>query len=195
MELSQGLCSGTQFDAVVVSSSPSTAMELAGVRRKIASFAELEEGWDFGAGRPSPPEVVAFAQQICEAGKWFAERANAFPGVDGEIVVAFYFGDNIVDITVNTDLTLDYVHELGRGVEYEELACGENVKWGYISAHLAGLNKQANAWNSSEPSIWQGTTHTEDDSGATPLRIWGAESRSLMLNVPAAQQNLVFALT
>ncbi|GAF78535.1 unnamed protein product [marine sediment metagenome] len=195
MEPSQGFGSGTQFEAAVFSSSPSSAMDVDGVQRKIASFAELEEGWDFGAGRPSPPKVVAFAQQICEAGKWFAKRANAFPGVDGGIVVAFYLGDNIVDVTVNTDLTLDYVHERGTGVEYEELACGENVKWGFISAHLAGMNKQANAWNSSEPSIWQGTTHTEDDSAGTPLRIWGAESRSLMLNVPAAQQNLVFALT
>jgi hypothetical protein len=186
MELSRGLDSFTQFDAVFVSASLSATMDVAGVQRKIASFAELEEGWDFGAGRPPRPRVVEFAQKICEAGKWFAEPANAFPGVDGGIIVAFYFGDNIVDVTVNTDLTLDYVHELGRGVEYEELACGEDVTWVFILAHLAGLNKQANAWNSLGPSTWQSMTQAEDDSQAIPLQTWATEYQSLTLNAPAA---------
>jgi len=82
---------------------------------KIASFAELEAGWHYGRGNGVPREIIDAAVTLlfCFVMAGF-KKTDAFPGVDGEVMVTAYDGDHAVSVTVERDRTYTISHEIGK---------------------------------------------------------------------------------
>ena len=79
---------------------------------KIVSFANLANGWHFGAGRAPSPTMIS------KALGWHAKLrslgftlTDAFPGANGEIMVTAYEGNHYVEILLETDAAVSFVYE------------------------------------------------------------------------------------
>ncbi len=81
------------------------------MRKKIKSFGELEDGWDFGTGRASPPEVINKAVEIYNLSETYGIEANAFPGTDGEIMFAIYPESHYLEFTFELDDSVTFYRE------------------------------------------------------------------------------------
>src|SRR5208337_1082027 len=68
---------------------------------KIRSFANLQEGWNYGEGRAPSRFVIDKAIEIYQIGKELALDAEVFPLVDGDIEVSLYMEDHFMDILVH----------------------------------------------------------------------------------------------
>ncbi|MEZ4866284.1 MAG: hypothetical protein R3C14_33515 [Caldilineaceae bacterium] len=89
---------------------------------KIQSFAQLQPGWGFGEG-------IAFAQSTLNKAIQLAKTAHtlgfhetdAFPGLNGEIMVTVYQGKEYWEFTLQPTETIIFVYERDdETVTYEE---------------------------------------------------------------------------
>jgi hypothetical protein len=74
---------------------------------KVDSFAKLQIGWHFGEGAPPTGRLRKKAIEFLR----YAEisgiaRANAFPGVAGQIQVTFYHEDSMLELNIEGDGTV-----------------------------------------------------------------------------------------
>ena len=121
-------------------------------QEKIRGFSLLPTDWHYGSGQPASQTAVAiallFESFIKLAG--FPDT-DAFPGIDGELMVAGYNGTNHVQVTIEPDETFRVAHELdGSEVFYKEgLSADDAVR------HLSKASSRANRqiWVSSASSI------------------------------------------
>ncbi len=139
------------------------------VRTKIESFANLEDGWDFGIGEAACPAVIELAVKLYKQGSRTCLEADAFPGTGGEIYIAFYKNEDTVEICVNLDLSLALSREHGTGAEFEELDYMEDLDLGAALDYLNRFSKEILCtW--SEPYIAISTTESANDLRVTPSR-------------------------
>jgi len=99
----------TVLNRTIPQSSSGLASE---TERKIKSFGDLPLGWHYGKGGP----VGSRAIEIALAYVWtFLSLSliemDAFPGADGEIMVAAYHGQHSIRITVELDSSFTVSHE------------------------------------------------------------------------------------
>ncbi len=89
---------------------------------KVEEFAELPEGWHFGEGLPPTQERIGQAVAFLEYANFSnLERANAFPGVRGQIEVTFYNADRMLEITIEADDSVTIAEDKGNEqVSFEE---------------------------------------------------------------------------
>ncbi len=60
-------------------------------------------------GRPVDSTSIEIGKRLVEIGfENGIERFNAFAGDDGELVVSFYYGDRIIDLTLEIDKTFTF---------------------------------------------------------------------------------------
>lgn len=72
--------------------------------QKVREFVLLPPGWHFGDGVPTPHERVEQAIRfLLFASQRGLDRANAFPGVTGQVEVTFYDGDRMLEVTIESD--------------------------------------------------------------------------------------------
>ena len=90
--------------------------------KKIQSFQTLTAGWSFGEG-------VAFQAQILNKANQLVKSAHAvgfhdmdvFPGLNGEIMVTLYSGEQYWEFTIGADENVTFVYEVNDEVRiYEE---------------------------------------------------------------------------
>src|SRR6266542_209927 len=75
--------------------------------QKIREFADLLNGWHFGEGAPFSQQRVEQAILFVNYGRLLGvTRANAFPGVRGEIEIRFYEDERMLEITIEADNSL-----------------------------------------------------------------------------------------
>jgi hypothetical protein len=107
-----------------------------GTTNKIRSFADLPNGWHFGAGRPPSAAMISKAlgwhDKLRRVG--FADT-DAFPGANGEIMVTGYEGSHYVEILLETDATVSLVYERD-GVE---VICLDHAAPDKISETIEGI--------------------------------------------------------
>jgi hypothetical protein len=90
--------------------------------RKIRSFAQLPQGWHYGAGGPIAGEIIHIACQYL----WhlmmlgFVET-DAFPGVDGEVMVTAYRGKHCIELTVELDRSFAVAHQFDGEDRFHEV--------------------------------------------------------------------------
>jgi hypothetical protein len=79
---------------------------------KINSFANLRAGWDYGAGGPIPMHTrdLAIAWNRVLQSQGLVET-DAFPGADGEIVVAAGIGEHYLEVIVEPDDTISVAYD------------------------------------------------------------------------------------
>lgn len=88
---------------------------------KINEFMKLEKGWHYSEGI-APSQKIAFkAKALVNESLMNMLDVDVFPGVDGEIMVAVYNGNDCMEFTVESDETITFVHEIGgKQTEYLE---------------------------------------------------------------------------
>jgi hypothetical protein len=84
------------------------------VEVKIRSFSDLADGWHFGEGGPISEKVISVALALSKyARELNFSEIDAFPGVNGEILLTLYYGDYVLELTVESDLSINVVMEVG----------------------------------------------------------------------------------
>lgn len=94
----------------------------------IKSYALLKKGWDFGVGEPFLPDVINTALEIMKEGEAYNFITESFPETSGAITVAFVNDSHCLDISINSDLSIDIQYEVGIGDEYTALVELDNVQ-------------------------------------------------------------------
>lgn len=102
------------YDAFITRLEPETI-------EKIDSFLKLEKGWHYGEGDVPSKKTVESAKNLAEQAIWSSFDTNAFPGIDGEILVTVYSKDYCLEFTVESDGKIIFVYEFNdQEIEYSE---------------------------------------------------------------------------
>ncbi len=158
---------------------------------KIRAFGSLSEGWHYGRGNASSENIIEECLRIHSRmiGVGFHET-DAFPGIDGEVLLTAYHEYHYIDILVELDGCVTITHEIGDTVVsrkggLSEASCREEL------VKMAGDIWKPSASYTFDTSIIRG--------GA--LRVWHSRTRqktevSRSLNKNAYfRQALAFANT
>lgn len=88
---------------------------------KILEFSNLKKGWHFGEGIPPTEKILKSALDLSDHIATLGFQSNAFPGVDGEIMMTVYHGKNYLEFTFETNGTVTFVREKSETeIAYEE---------------------------------------------------------------------------
>lgn len=149
------------------------------INDKIASFRELNNGWDYGLGVPTTKETVNIAQSIAQIGKAKNFGIDAFPATDGGIVLNLYIEEDFIYVTINPNASLDLRHEKGIGEDYDIIEDIENISLEEIIEHLNAIYIKC---FSSELYTSRSMIQPPSGSQAKVLRIIMGESQFSMRN-------------
>ncbi len=115
---------------------------------KVNDFTELQPGWHFGEGVTPEERIREKAIQFLRYGEYMGiTRANAFPGVDGQIQITFYYEDSMLELNIEADGTVTIAEDEGREQIYFKEGASE------IDARTKLREFSEKIWNSSESSI------------------------------------------
>lgn len=152
------------------------------VLEELNSFADLDEGWSYGEGKPIDSIVINKAKRVYKIGKYFLKTVNVFPGVDGSILVVFHTQDHSIEVSVNEDLTLNVVIEKGIGFDFQVIKEKDNIELKSIENILS--NYKQSEWNILGSFITDTIVEKRKDFEVQHFLIpqTGAESPSLNIN-------------
>lgn len=126
---------------------------------QIQSFTHLPDGWHFGEGRGATESAVAVALKI-EHLLWIgnAHEVEAFPGVDGGILLSGYHGAHALEIRCDPSGRIDLLHEIDDGIVDER----HDIPLEEVGEYVEGLEwKPKNSFAYCIPST---SADTGDDS-------------------------------
>jgi hypothetical protein len=140
---------------------------------KILSFGQLPVGWHYGEGGPINRNIINTAIALFWQFFWprFTDT-DAFPGVDGEIMVTAYEGNHYVEVIVEADGTMSLTHEF----EDEEMCALERRTPEEVSHKLAEVVGEI--WNTS--AFYTAITLIPDPSKIA-LKVWHSETPPRMV--------------
>ncbi|MBW8035918.1 MAG: hypothetical protein FVQ79_09880 [Planctomycetes bacterium] len=148
--------------------------------RKIRNFALLEPGWSHGEGMPISDVVILIAESMYTYGASLDFDANAFPGLHGDVAVAFYKGARCLEIVIQPSLTVDVHIEEGEGFSFKEVSEIEQVSIKAAYSYLNDLLGEEE-WTSRESSIPGNLISADSGFRTWPSNIpQGAEMTPLM---------------
>lgn len=95
---------------------------------ELKDFARLPKGWHYGFGGPISKETIDLAIGFNEKAENYGFKTEAFPGVDGEILLSVYGWDNYtLNITIYYS-DIEYNLEINdETIEYEEFISIEDT--------------------------------------------------------------------
>ena len=147
--------------------------------RKLRSFESLAPGWHYGVGGGIDHETVTLSSQLL---KYLTQlgfsSTDAFPGVDGEVLLTVYRDASYIEIVVYSTDRISIIYERSDA----ELYRAENVNTKRVLLELKRI--AAEIWGSSVSS-----TPTIMTSAEGALQVWPlkrpkmAEHQSSWLNV------------
>ena len=112
--------------------------------QKVREFVALSEGWHFGEGVPPSEARIDQAAAFLEyASLSSIERANAFPGIQGQVEVTFYSADRMLEITIEPDSSITIAEDRNR----EQISFEENLSTSDVYRRLEELGQSV--WDSS----------------------------------------------
>lgn len=104
----------------IPSASPSETKMCREVCRKIRAFGELAEGWHFGEGSPISEVAIDTALKLIGfADEMGLYKFDAFPGLEGEVILTFYGDNEELDFTVHDASNIEICAERAGGDELE----------------------------------------------------------------------------
>ena len=112
------------------------------LNRKIEEFADLPDGWHYGSGVAATEQAVTAARKVKSLLlENNAHDVEAFPDVDGGILVCGYHHDDTVEVLCSPQGTMDLVHEHEKtGAVLKEL---RDVRKADLERYLGGLGWEA----------------------------------------------------
>jgi hypothetical protein len=89
---------------------------------KIQSFTHLEPGWSYGEGVAFAQHTLTKATQLAKTAYTLGfQETDAFPGLNGEVMVTVYQGNEYWEFTLQPTETITFVYERDKEtVSYEE---------------------------------------------------------------------------
>lgn len=156
--------------------------------KKIQSFKKLGEGWHYGEGRKFSAEVIKCAEDLAGyLSNNLFNKLNAFPGLDGEIMIKTYFPTSAIEITINSDLKANFMVETRAG---EQLFESDTVSIADLKRQILSHRYTNFEWNSLEYSPSLITTLPTNDLlvslSKTPQKPSGVVYRSYVKNAQKA---------
>lgn len=134
---------------------------------KIQNFKALPDGWHFGKGIAPKEDTITSSIKINNQAVLLGFGTDAFPGVDGEIQVNCYYGDETVELTIEPNGNISLIHDKNN-VEINSI---ESLQLDGVFDFLKSNGKDI--WNLSDSSTQITMTSTEKDLSAwrskTPL--------------------------
>lgn len=90
--------------------------------KKIQSFAQFQQGWSFGEGVAFAKTTLEKATQLTKTAHMLGfHETDAFPGLNGEVMVTVYQGSDYWEFTLEPTETITFVYERDdETVTYEE---------------------------------------------------------------------------
>lgn len=112
--------------------------------RRLFTFATFPDGWHYGEGK-------RISDLVFKQSKWVVEtllrasftRNNAFPNVDGDVLVTAYRGKHYIGVNIAPDGILSFIHEIGD----DEIISKNDCQQDEIKELILGVAKQI--WPSS----------------------------------------------
>lgn len=133
---------------------------------EIARLGQLEKGWHFGEGDPIGVRIRERALQVAKFGEELGLRVAAFPCVEGEIVLAFYYRSLTLEVYVNHDNTFDLTLESGYGFNFDVLYEAEGVDLQTLKNRLI----ENDFYNRAQRALEEEITYIEQDSRERGLK-------------------------
>jgi hypothetical protein len=113
----------TEFPAnrLLLDNSPGINLEISGhTEQKIRSFRHLTPGWHYGRGIPISETVTRIALRLNALSRYMGVlTTDAFPGVDGEILLTCYVREHYLEVLVRPDEAVSIIHEIADEVVTE----------------------------------------------------------------------------
>lgn len=133
------------------------------ISQRIHSFGHLAAGWYYGDGHPATDAAVSAALAVTEL---LPNRndVEAFPGVDGGILLSAYHLSETLEVRCEPDGRLDFWHEVNDEVVEEQ----EDVRLAKIVDYVGGLAWEQKKSNLSASCTLSITAHAGVDSPANP---------------------------
>ena len=156
--------------------------------RKIRSFSFLESGWAHGEGIPISSEVILVAESLRTCGLSLGSEANAFPGLHGDVAVAFYKRDRRLELVIQPSLKIDIHVEEGEGFRFLKISEQEQVQLETAYQHLNDFIGEKK-WISRASLIPNILISMSDDSRTLPLSIQQGDEMIL----PTEEQEYQFS--
>jgi len=169
-----------------------SAEAVASQEAQIRSFAQLPNGWHYGEGRGATDKAVATAvganSLLLMHG---AHDVEAFPDVEGGILLSGYHGDHTLEILCDPSGRMDMLHEANdevvkdRGrVSLEEVdAYIRGLEWTpknlfvyFIQCTSASERDASRVWLSSHPPV-------EGYRSSTPGALWTIAAENVPISV------------
>ena len=88
------------------------------IEQEIRSLVNLQEGWDYGEGKPPSKSTINKAIQIYNLAKNYKILTEIFPIGDGDICLSFSQGEIFVDVEIESDGSYNLCIEKGIGNKY-----------------------------------------------------------------------------
>lgn len=135
--------------------------------KKILDFKDLPEGWHYGEGFPITEKVIKKAITIDkEAFNNCFFETDAFPGINGEIMVTIYYRDYCLEFTIENNGSVTYIREHNdKEVSYEE-----NITFSEALNRIKTFKEEI--WNSSKF-----LTEYIGTKGENGLEVWLSETQ------------------
>src|SRR3990167_6074919 len=136
--------------------------------KKIYSFIGLPRGWHYGEGRPASKRTAERTKSLLEiAGSNGFKKSDAFPGVDGEIMLSLYENNDMLEFLIEPSGWINFVSERG-GHRVKELE-GINM----IQAIREIKDSRKILWSSSDYSPLNTTMQSVEGSKVSGSKIRG----------------------
>lgn len=105
---------------------------------KLRAFANLQKGWDYGAGESIPQETIATALSWCNFLRSLRLfDIDAFPGGSGEILLGIQHDEHYIEVIIEPDNTISLAHDFrGKQEAYRPRMRSEDAR--KILIELAG---------------------------------------------------------
>jgi hypothetical protein len=98
----------------------STSQAVIDLQRKIDEYVALPVGWHYGEGVPMDQTIIDGIRDLGYYAALFGLKADAFPLLSGGCSVAFYSGDDRMEILIDPVGPPTMVWEHGKGFDFTE---------------------------------------------------------------------------
>ena len=141
--------------------------------RKLKDMLALSQGWSFGEGEPVTLQSIEVAERFVLIASQLSLTADVFPDLDGGCAVAFYQGEERVEVAISADgLRLSLRAERGIGNDYEDIIEPiENASRRDIFDEVDRLAQSAITWKLYESSTYANTTSWLVDSDTSSITL------------------------
>ena len=146
------------------------------IEKKIRGFSRLRKGWNYGEGLSPSQKTVDEALRVANDASLWGFDVDAFPGSDGEILIAVYHGDECLEFLVESDGSVIYVYEKAG----KEVSSREDISLGTALQELDKFaEKRKRKWSISKSSIYNIMTEKGKGLSAWLLRIHQVQASQL----------------